>query len=248
MGPNSACYADYCQQSAFIALRETQKMTKLNGMKIGEVVKSLRKARRMTLEQMVDKVGSDTGNLSRFENGRQGISDELLARIAKALGTKVSEIHAAAEDRAVYNADPAGKLRTFRDVPVVGTAQLGDNGFWEELEFPVGHGDGYITYPAKDPQTYALRVRGDSMRPRIKSGEFIVAEPHTPPQPGDDVVVKTKSGRSMVKELLYMRDNEVALGSINQDHKTITIPLTDIESIHYVAAIIPRGAFYKSGE
>lgn len=102
-----------------------------------------------------------------------------------------------------------------------------------------------IEYPAKDQNTYALRVRGESMRPRIKSGEFIVVEPNTEPNPGDDVVVICHDGRKMVKELLYTRDGEVTLGSINNGFKPISLQLQDVQAIHYVAAIVPRGAFYK---
>lgn len=142
--------------------------------------------------------------------------------------------------------EPAPQLRDFKNVPVVGTIQAGDLGLFEELEYPAGYGDGFITYPQKDQSSYALRVRGDSMRPRIKSGEFIVVEPQTVPQNGDDVAVTLSDGRRMVKELLYIRDNEVCLGSINQDHPNITVQMQEIEKMHYVAAIIPRGAFYKN--
>lgn len=62
-------------------------------------------------------------------------------------------------------------------VPVVGTAQLGDDGYWVELDYPTGQGEGFVPYPTRDPNTYALRVKGDSMRPRIKPGEFVVIEP-----------------------------------------------------------------------
>lgn len=143
------------------------------------------------------------------------------------------------------NVEEAPSLRKFKDVPVVGAVQGGDNGFFTELDYPTGHGDGRITYPAKEANSYALRVRGDSMRPRIKNGEFIVIEPDHVAQPGDDVVVCFKDGRKMVKELLYTRDDEITLGSINLDHPNITVTMDQVEKIHYVAAIIPRGAFYK---
>ncbi|CAH0445682.1 LexA repressor [Ralstonia syzygii subsp. syzygii] len=141
--------------------------------------------------------------------------------------------------------EPAPSLRRFKNVPIVGNVEGGPDGYLEELGLPVGHGDGAIEYPAKDCNTYALRVRGESMRPRIKSGEFIVVEPNTEPHPGDDVVVICHDGRKMVKELLYTRDGEVTLGSINNGYKPISLPLADIQAIHYVAAIVPRGAFYK---
>lgn len=144
------------------------------------------------------------------------------------------------------NVEPAPALRSFKDVPVVGTVEAGPDGYLEEIGYPTGHGDGVVEYPAKDKNAYALRVRGESMRPRIKSGEYIVVEPHTVAHAGDDVVVICRDGRKMVKELLYTRDGEVTLGSINDGFKPISIREEDIDAIHYVAAIIPRGAFYKS--
>lgn len=144
-----------------------------------------------------------------------------------------------------YEVEAAPNLRRFKNVPIVGTVEGGPDGYLEELGHPVGYGDGLIEYPAKDQNTYALRVRGESMRPRIKSGEFIVVEPNTEPNPGDDVVVICHDGRKMVKELLYTRDGEVTLGSINNGFKPISLQLQDIQAIHYVAAIVPRGAFYR---
>lgn len=144
-----------------------------------------------------------------------------------------------------YEVEAAPNLRRFKSVPIVGTVEGGTDGHLEELGHPVGYGDGLIEYPAKDRNTYALRVRGESMRPRIKSGEFIVVEPNTQPHPGDDVVVICRDGRKMVKELLYTRDGEVTLGSINNGFKPISLQLQDIQAIHYVAAIVPRGAFYR---
>ena len=135
----------------------------------------------------------------------------------------------------------APKLRPFKNVPVVGAVEGGLDGYLEHTDLQ----DGTIEYPAKYPDTYALRVRGDSMRPRIKSGEFIVVEPHVKALPGDDVVVVCKDGRKMVKELLYSRDNEITLGSINNCYKPVSLPKDQIDTIHYVAAIIPRGAFHK---
>ena len=140
---------------------------------------------------------------------------------------------------------PSGKEENFRvsQVPVVGTAQLGTDGFWLETEHPVGHGDGYVALPSNDPNAYSVRVIGDSMHPRIRSGEFVVVEPNHQYSPGDEVLVVTRDGRSMVKEFLYRRDGHVALHSLNESHGRTTIPETDVEKIHYVAAIAKAGYF-----
>jgi phage repressor protein C with HTH and peptisase S24 domain len=139
---------------------------------------------------------------------------------------------AVAEPHAIYEVKPQ-----FPGLPVVGTAKLGDNGNFCELEYPVGHGDGWIDWPSRDPNAYALRCKGDSMKPRIKHGEFVVVEPNHPVVPGDEVLVKAKDGRVMVKELAHVRDGMVYLESVNEAHPRISIAQEDIEAFHYVAGI-----------
>lgn len=138
------------------------------------------------------------------------------------------------------NVEPAPALGVARRVPVVGTAQLGDNGYWAELESPVGFGDGFVEVAVRDESAYALRCRGDSMKPRIKDGEFVIVEPNTPPSPGDEVLVKAMDGRVMVKELLFIRDGQVHLLSVNETHGKLTIPIEEIDCMHLVTGIIKR--------
>jgi Predicted transcriptional regulator len=131
----------------------------------------------------------------------------------------------------------------WRGVPVQGMAQLGDNGFWADVEYPVGHGDGYVDVPTKDKDAYALRCVGDSMRPRIKDREFVVVEPNHPIEPGDEVLVKAKDGRVMVKEFLYKRAGRVHLISVNENHPPMAIEEESVEKMHYVGWIAKPSAW-----
>lgn len=144
------------------------------------------------------------------------------------------------------NAYPAPMLGKSRQVPIVGTAQLGDNGHWTELDYPVGFGDGFINYPTADANAYALRCTGDSMRPRIRDGEFVIIEPNSEPIPGDEVLVKAVDGRVMIKILLYQRDDRVYLMSINEAHPPQSFALTEIDKIHPVVAIVKKSLWAKS--
>lgn len=126
---------------------------------------------------------------------------------------------------------------SFTEVPIVGGAQLGNGGHWSNLQYPVGYGDGFINWPTRDPDAYALRCTGDSMKPRIKDGEYVVIEPNYHYLPGDEVLVVTKDERVMVKTFLYERDGEVMVMSVNEEHLPIRFSLSEIQSIHYVAGI-----------
>lgn len=128
-------------------------------------------------------------------------------------------------------------ITNWKAIPVVGMAQLGDNGHWSDLEYPVGHGDGYVDFPSKDPDAYALKCEGDSMRPRIKDGEFVVIEPNHPIEPGDEVLLKSKDGRVMVKEFLYKRAGRTHLISVNDAHPQMSFTDQEIDKMHYVCAI-----------
>ena len=232
---------------------------------IGPRIREIREQLKITLDHVAKVVGTDPINISRVERQIQGYSEAALWKYAKALGVDVASFfdplgsplrfaQADARGTGLYfmqnlpagahgglqeNAEPAPPLKPFRRVPVVGTAQLGDDGYLHELEYPAGEGDGYIEFPTNDPQAYAVRVRGDSMRPRIKNGEFVIGEPATAAVPGDEVIVKFMDGRKMVKELLYVRDGFIALGSINDAHPPINVQQKDVDSLHRVAAIIP---------
>lgn len=147
-----------------------------------------------------------------------------------------------ADANSIYEVKPP-----FPGIPVVGTAKLGDDGNFCELEYPVGHGDGRIDWPSRDPNAYALRCKGDSMKPRIRHGEFVVIEPNHPVVPGDEVLVKSKDGRVMVKELAYIREGMVYLASVNEAHPRISIALEQLDAFHYVAGIA-KSAMWRADE
>ena len=123
-------------------------------------------------------------------------------------------------------------------IPIVGAAKLGDKeNYFVDLEYPAGDGDGGILFSTQDENAYALRCIGDSMTPRIKHGEFVIVEPNRPYLPGDEVVVKDKNGRVMVKVYKYSRDGMSYFESINQVYSSFGILDSEIEKIHYVAGI-----------
>lgn len=144
------------------------------------------------------------------------------------------------------NVAPAPALKPRKGIPVVGEVKGGDDGYLDELQYPVGHGDGVVEYPTQDANAYALRVRGDSMHPRYRAGEFIVVEPSIEPQPGDDVVVSMADGRKLLKELNWRRDGDVQLLSVNNHFGPLTLPESEVQCIQLVAGRVRRSAFHKT--
>ncbi|OMQ26886.1 S24 family peptidase [Serratia oryzae] len=122
---------------------------------------------------------------------------------------------------------------SFTRIPVMGSAQLGSEGHW----VPLDNGDGFIHWPSADPEAFALRCTGDSMKPRIKDGEYVVIEPNHGYLPGDEILLVTKDEQVMIKTFLYERDGVVLVMSVNEEHPPLKFPVGDVERIQYVAGI-----------
>lgn len=130
------------------------------------------------------------------------------------------------ENRAVYSA-----IKQL--IPIVGFAQLGDGGYWEENEFT----DEYVRWNSDDPDAYAIQGIGNSMFPRIRNNEFVIVEPNRQIVNGDEVFVVCEDGRRMVKIFLYNRDGKIHLESTNNDIDKIVLNIEQVKIMHYVSGI-----------
>lgn len=205
--------------------------------------------------QGVRKVVRGESNAFSAENNSKaaqamGVSPDWLATgegvmVIQAVFSVPGPLGAPAVTGAVSNAETAPALRAVRRVPVVGEVKGGDDGYLEELQYPVGHGDGYVEYWCRDDAAYAVRVRGDSMHPRYRAGEFVVVTPGIEALPGSDVVVSLKDGRKLLKQLNWVRDGELQLLSINNHFAPLTLPQTDVLYVHRVAGSVGRDAFVR---
>lgn len=117
-------------------------------------------------------------------------------------------------------------------VPLLGFAEAGAGGYFDDGGFPVGKGWDQVALPAiNDEHAYALEISGDSMKPAYRDGDVIVVSPGTPIRRGDRVVVKTVAGEVMVKELRRRTAKTLELQSLNPAHADRTLAATDVEWI-----------------
>jgi phage repressor protein C with HTH and peptisase S24 domain len=230
-------------------------------------LKLAREHRGVNQVQLASMAGVSPGTVGNIESGTRGIEKSAL-RLAKALGvspqwlatgegemlpkvyslkaeTGYMSITGNSAHMELSNVEDAPQLMGARRVPVVGQVQGGVDGFLEELQYPVGHGEGYVEYWCKDPTAYAVRVKGDSMHPRYRAGEFVVVTPGIEAQPGSDVVVALQDGRKLLKQLNWQRDGEIQLLSINNHFAPLTLTLAEVQWVHRVAGSVGRDALIK---
>lgn len=161
-------------------------------------------------------------------------STESIAKALDATSTKLSDFMALVENRPLNVVDISSrfKMPNIRNVPLLGFAQAGVGGFFDDGGFPVGQGWDEVQFPAADHDNiYALEVSGNSMEPLYRDGDVIIVQPGANIRKKDRVVVKTKEGEVMAKELARKTATLVELVSVNPEHEDRTIALKDIEWI-----------------
>ena len=156
-------------------------------------------------------------------------STESLSKILAVTGSTMSDFISLIGDDT-----PSRKTKTQRLIPVIGLAQAGRKGYFDEDGYPAGNGWDEISFPDKAESgvhTYALQVTGSSMEPLYRSGDRLIIAPGAPVRRGDRVVVKTRSGEVMAKELSKQSSNRIELRSFNPSHDSITISPNEIKWI-----------------
>ena len=152
-------------------------------------------------------------------------STESIAKVLDATGAGLSDFFV--ESRA---AAAGGALPTPRAVPLLGFAQAGAGGFFDDGGFPVGTGWDEIAFPERrDEPVYALEISGDSMLPLYRHGDVLIVSRAASIRRGDRVVVKTTDGEVMAKILHRRTAKQIELTSLNPDHPDRIVPLAAIE-------------------
>ena len=155
-------------------------------------------------------------------------STESVAKVLAATGASLAEFVSYVND-----SEGAG---VYRNIPLIGFAQAGTQGFFDDAGYPAGGGWDEIPFPGLgDPQAYALEITGDSMEPVLRDGDTVIVSPQANIRRGDRVVVKTKSGEIMAKILLRQSALKVDLKSLNPDHEDRSL---DIEDVEWVARVV----------
>ncbi len=122
-----------------------------------------------------------------------------------------------------------------RAVPLIGLAQAGAEGYFDDGGFPVGAGWDEVTLPGvNDPNAYALEIAGDSMEPIYRDGDIVAVSPATPIRRGDRVVLRTHEGEVMAKALVRRSARRIELKSFNPEHADRSFELAQVDWVHRI--------------
>jgi phage repressor protein C with HTH and peptisase S24 domain len=161
-------------------------------------------------------------------------STESVAKVLSATGTGF-EAFASLVTGAPALSRGSSRTAITRRIPLIGLAQAGSDGFFDDGGYPVGGGWDEISVPdVPDPNAYALEISGESMEPVFRDGDVVIVSPGAPVRRGDRVVVRTRQGEVMAKQLLRQSARRVELASLNPAHPNYSFDLAELAWMHRI--------------
>ncbi len=137
-------------------------------------------------------------------------STESIAKSLAATGATLEQFVALIAEEA----RPTGEA-----VPLISLTEAGASGRFDDNGFPAG-GEGWDAIPfpgVEDTHAYAVEIAGDAFLPVYRDGTHVVVSPAAPVRRGDRVIVRTRNGEVMVKELKRKTARTLELKSLIPD-------------------------------
>jgi phage repressor protein C with HTH and peptisase S24 domain len=206
----------------------------LTHKQIWSAIDALAERNRMSASGLAKVAGLDptTFNKSKREASDGKLrwpSTESISKVLQATGSRLEEFVALI---ASENGGPRVPLRL---IPLIGLAQAGSSGYFDDAGFPVGGGWEEIAFPELgDPYAYALEITGESMQPIFRDGDRIIVSPLASTRRGDRVVVKTIGGEVMAKVLGRMTMRKVELQSFNPSFEDRMLEPAEVAFVHRI--------------
>jgi repressor LexA len=209
---------------------------------IGERLREARENKGLDQATLAEKAGVATRTLQRWEKGEQVPDGVSITKIARATSVQPSwlltgegEMYAVPSRPDNVYPLPGGLRRSSRlvDLPLMSSVPAGKVATMFHPDFV----DDYVTVDnVKDPGAFALRVKGNSMAPRIEDGDVVVVSPQQEARNGDVCVVRV-AGEDTLKKVKF-EGNYIHLIPLNPEFEPATVRKKDVEFVWKVVKLI----------
>lgn len=191
-----------------------------------ERIRELRKMRGMSQQDLANKLDLNKVAISQYERGVRRPSIDIVSALCDIFN--VSSDYLLGEDDMtirIVNTDEIKKLDSPRRIPVLGRVAAGipidaieDIIDWEDI--------------AEDApgEYFGLKIKGDSMMPRIVEGDVVIVHSQPDAESGDVVIVQINGDTATCKRLAKY-DTGISLISFNPMYAPINFTNEEIKDL-----------------
>lgn len=212
-------------------------------MTIGELIKKYREDNNLAMDEFSRLSGiskSYISMLEKNENPRTKLpivpTMKTFSAVAKVLGISPSELVDTIDgiNDLPKDAIPVGKMML---VPVVGVVRAGYGGLAFESDMGTETVDATVMRGYNPEDFFYLKVKGDSMEPRLYEGDLVLVRKQTSVDSGSYSVVTIDDEEGVVKIVEYDKDS-IILISQNHNYPPRKFTGPDVQRIRVIGKVI----------
>ena len=197
-------------------------------MKIGEIIKDYCTQHHISQRAFALKAGMSNGYVSQLVRGglRSGYTTPskpdlgTLYKIASAMGISLTDLCEMLDNKTAVDLKPAAV-----SIPVFASVQAG---------LPLEAAENIVDYEEISPDLYgeyfALKVKGDSMSPRICEGDVVIVKKQNVIENGKVAIVLVNGSEATIKKVVKGKDYITLIG-FNPNFDPITYTKEQIRSL-----------------
>ena len=180
-----------------------------------EQLKLYRKTHGFTQEQLASAIGIAKSTVSMYESGKREPDFDTIKAISEALNVSMSLL-----------IDGEDEKKSESAIPILGYVRAGKP--VEAIEDVLGYED--YTPACEDGVYFALRIKGDSMEPRMYNGDTVIVRQQPDVDSGQIAVVLVAGEDATVKKLVKT-GNGIALVALNPNYTPIFFSNDEVQSL-----------------
>lgn len=166
-------------------------------------IKSAREDLKLTKRELAKRIGVHESSINKYEKGLVDIPLSKISELARVL--KVTEAYLMGWE------EKTPQTQQGLQIPVLGTVAAG---------IPISAVEDILDYEEipsswqSQGEFFGLRIKGDSMEPRMESGDVVIVKQQSDANSGDTVIVLVNGDDATCKKL-QKTDNGIMLVSTN---------------------------------
>lgn len=157
-------------------------------------LKSMRKEKGWTQQEVADRLGIERSTYTRYENGSSEPNFEMLEQLSQIFDVTVDALIGR---RAIPTSSGGIRIPVLGDVaagiPIEAITDIVD---YEEIDATL----------AASGEFFGLRIKGASMEPRMRDGDVVIIRKQETAETGDTVGVLVNGDSATVKKIKYGSD------------------------------------------
>lgn len=185
---------------------------------IGNKIRSFRKEKNLTAEDLANKLGISRATITRYETGVRNTNQDVLYRLADILGVSINDFFPSINGQPT-NVHPLSK--NIVKVPVIGQIAMGMPITAEQnIE---GYDAIELQYDTPADELFELECKGHSMEPTIPDGAIGLFEITNEVEDGEIAAVQVDHDEEATLKRIQHSKDQVLLKPDNPNYPTLTI-------------------------